>query len=152
MLASVCACSNCRAVTLLADVAYEALALQLGQARDRFGDRTLVGVHCRAQPHVDHVQCLQAEALQVFMHLPPQACRRHIDIPRSIGATAETDLGHDDQIAAIGMQCFADECVGHIGAVELRGVDVVGAQGDCFAQHRQGRCLVGRRSPDMRSG
>ena len=44
------------------------------------------------------------------------------------------------------MQCLADELVGDVGAIELSGVDVVDAELDGAAQHRQRLVAVARRS------
>ena len=40
------------------------------------------------------------------------------------------------------MQCFANDLIGDVGAVEIAGVDVIHAGRDSFAQHGQRRVAI----------
>ena len=50
------------------------------------------------------------------------------------------------------MQRLADQLVGHVGAVELRGVDVVDAQLDCAPEYGERLVMVARRAEDTGPG
>ena len=51
-------------------------------------------------------------------------------IQRALVVAPRSDLADQRQVLRIGVQRLADELVGDVGAVELRGVDVVDAQLD----------------------
>ena len=63
--------------------------------------------------------------------------------PRSVAACA--DLADQGEVVRVGVQRLADERVGDVGPVELRGVDVVDAELDGAAQHGERLVAVTRR-------
>ncbi len=63
-----------------------------------------------------------------------------------------TDLADQCQIGGVGVQCLVDEFVGDVGAVELRGVDVVDAQFDGPAQDGERLVPVARRTEHSGTG
>ncbi len=62
--------------------------------------------------------------------------------PRACVVASAADLAHQRQVVGVRVKRLADEFVGDIGSVELRGVDVVDAQLNCAAQHRQRLVVV----------
>ncbi len=66
--------------------------------------------------------------------------------------TARTDLADQSQVGRIRVQCLADEFVGHVGPVELCGVDVVDAKVDGPAEDGERFIMVARRAEDTGTG
>jgi hypothetical protein len=136
-----------------AEMSNQALALQLGQRRERRLDRTLGrAMHVEHDAQIDDVENIEAEIAQVVMH----CCRKLLGgksrVPRAIGTALGADLGDDGQIVGIGMQGLADKLVGDMRAIEIAGIDVVDAGGDRGAQHRQGCVPILRRPEDAGTG
>ena len=144
-----------------AEVADQALALQLGQRGERRLDRSLARpVDSPHDAQVDDVERVEAEVAQVVVHRAASSAGAMRRDPRGVRAAHRADLGDDDQIVRIGVQRLADELVGDVRAVEVAGVDVVDAARDRLAQHgergvailaaartRRARRAAWRRSP-----
>ena len=64
----------------------------------------------------------------------------------SVSSRLAPTLLTNARVGGVGMQRFADEFVGDIRAVELRGVDVVDAQLDCALEHGERLVVVARRA------
>ena len=62
------------------------------------------------------------------------------------------DLAHQREVGRIRVQRLADEFVGDVRAVELRGVDVVDAQLNCAPQHGERLVVVARRPEHAGAG
>ena len=69
--------------------------------------------------------------------------RRH---PVALVVAAGADLADQREVLGIGVQRLADEFVGDVRAVELRGVDVVDAQLDGASEHGDRLVVVARRA------
>ena len=65
---------------------------------------------------------------------------------RPVSSRRAADLADQREVVRIGVQRLADQLVGHVGPVELRGVDVVDAQLDCAPQHGDRLVVVARRA------
>ena len=72
--------------------------------------------------------------------------------PRAGVVAPGADLAHEREVSRIRVKRLADELVGDVGSVELRGVDVVDAQFDCAAQHGERLVVVARRPEHARPG
>src|ERR1700683_3020671 len=86
------------------------------------------------------------------MHPALEVIRAHGRVPSRVWPTPGADLGDDHKVVGIGMQRLTDELVGHMGPVEVAGVDVVDAARDRLAQHRDRGIVVLRRPEHARSG
>ena len=72
--------------------------------------------------------------------------------PRAGVVAPRADLADQREVGRIRVQRLADQFVGDVGAVELRGVDVVDAQLDCAPQHGERLVVVARRPEHARPG
>lgn len=100
---------------------------------------------------VDRGEPIDSQRAQVLLDICPQlgrGLRRH---PPAVTGTSCTDLRHDREIVRVRVQRLADQLVRHIGAVELRGVDVIDAQLDRAAQDAQRLVTIARRPEHTRS-
>ena len=104
----------------------------------------------RAQ--VDDIERLQPQIAQVVVHGVAQLLRRRGRQPGLVRAAHEADLRDDGQAIAVGVQRFADDLVGDVRPIKIRGVDMVDAQLDGLAQNGHGSGAVLRRPPHVRAG
>ena len=72
--------------------------------------------------------------------------------PGALRVAAGTDLRHEPEALGVRVQRLADEVVDDVGAVVLRGVDVVDAELDRAPEHGAGGVGVARRSDDAGAG
>jgi hypothetical protein len=93
------------------------------------------------ESQVDEVHPLDPERAQVVLDALPQLGRALSGQPPALIVAARADLGDEPQSLGVGIQRLADQFVDDVGAIELRGVDVVDAELDGAAQDRAG--LVG---------
>lgn len=109
------------------ELAVEQFAVDLAR-----GAGIAVGAH-HAQVH--RREPVGAEGFQVLLDGGPQfgglLCRQ----PGAGLVPAGTDLADEREALRIRMQGLADQLVGHVGAIELRGVDVVDAELHRASQH-----------------
>src|SRR5580698_3594443 len=61
-----------------------------------------------------------------------------------------TAFGRDDQAGGVGIESLGDQFFRGAWAIGVSSVDQVAAQFDSSSQRRQGRSLVGWRTPDTR--
>ena len=103
-------------------------------------------------PQVDGGQPVGAKGLQVLLDVGAQFVGFLCGVPVALLVTARADLADQSQVGRIRVERLADEFVGHIRAVELRGVDVVDAEVDGPAQDGERFIVVARRAEDARAG
>ncbi len=104
------------------------------------------------QPQVDEVHPLDAQRAQVGLHAGAQLVGGERRQPAAAVVATGADLGHELEALGVGMQRLADQVVDDVGAVVLRGVDVVDAQLDRAAQDRAGGVGVAGRAEDAGPG
>ncbi len=104
------------------------------------------------EAQVDRAEALGAERAQVVLDALAQLLGPLGGQPVALVVAARADLGDEDQLLGVRVQGLADQLVGHVGAVELRGVDVVDAQLDRAPEHGQGLLAVARRTHDTGAG
>ena len=97
-------------------------------------------------PQVDGGQLPGAEAAQVVLDAAAQLIRFVVGQPAAGRVAACADLAHQREGARVGVQGLADELVGNVRPVVLRGIDMVHAQFHRTPQHRQGPGTVTRRA------
>jgi hypothetical protein len=126
------------------EVADQAGVVQFGQRAEVPGDRVQPG-----QAQVYQVQAVAAELAQVLLDLPAQLGRGGLGQPVTGWVPAGADLGGDDQVVGVRSQHGVDQLVGRAqrGEVEAGRVDVVHAELDRCAQHRDCLVTVARDSP-----
>ena len=95
---------------------------------------------------VHHVQVISAELAQVLLDLAAELVRPGRGQPLARRVPARPDLGDDDQVVRVWRQRRVDQLVGRAqrGEVERGRVDVVDAEFDRAAQHRDGPAAVAR--------
>ena len=101
---------------------------------------------------VDQVHALDAERAEVLLDLRLEVGGLGAGQPGAGVVAGRADLGDEAQALGVGVQRLADQVVDDVGAVELRGVDVVDAELDGAAQHGARRVGVGRRPEDAGTG
>jgi hypothetical protein len=104
------------------------------------------------QAQVDQVHALDAQGAQVVLDALAQLLRGERGQPGAGLVAAGADLRHELEVLRVGMERLADEVVDHVGAVVLRGVDVVDAELDGAAQDGAGAVGVARRAEDAGAG
>ena len=119
------------------DVAHQTLPLKPGQNRKRRFDRPFGRpVDPPHDPEVDDLDRIEPETAEIVVDRALELGRRHRRDPRCVLAAPGADLGDDDEIGGIGMECLADQLIGDIGTVIVAGVDVIDAARHRLAQHR----------------
>jgi hypothetical protein len=109
-------------------------------------------VRLRVATEVHHRDLVQGEGVQVGLDPGPQLLRGLRRHPPTRVVPGRTDLGHDDQPVRIGVECLAEEGVGHVRPVELRSIDVVHPELDGLSHHLEGHVVVLRRPEHSRPG
>jgi len=103
-------------------------------------------------PQVHRGQPVGPQRRQVLFDVGAQLVGLLCGQPVGLVVALATDLADQRQIGGVGVQRFADEFVGDVRAVELRGVDVVDAEFDRAPEHRDGLLVIPRRAEDPGSG
>ena len=101
---------------------------------------------------VDRGQAVGPQGAQILLDAGPQVVGLLRRKPCPVVITTRADLADQGQIGGVGVQGLVDEFVGDVGAVELRGVDVVDAQFDGPAQHGERLVAVARRAEHAGTG
>ena len=97
------------------------------------------------EPQVHHRELVDAERAQVSLDVLAEVGELGERQPAAGIVAAAADLADQCQVRRIGMQGLADQFVGHVGPVELGGVDVVDAEFDGPPQHGQRLVAIARR-------
>ena len=119
------------------------MPLQVREYGQRGFERTFRGaVRVEHGAQIDDIDDVDAEIAQIVVHGLRQFLAREGGNTGSICTAPGADLGHDDEILWIGMQCLADDLIGDVRTVKVAGVDVVHAAGDGLAQHGEGRSTI----------
>ncbi len=101
---------------------------------------------------VDAVELVEIDALEL------EAAQAHLDTLNQIAGAADVfgfggtlardaALGGDDEAGRVGVQGFADQALGDLGAVGVGGVDERDAELDGAAQNAAGFVGIGRLAP-----
>ena len=130
------------------DVADLALLLQ----RDEFADLVLGGKLVVDAVQLEQVDGVDAEAAQAHLALLAQVGREAEHRPFVGPGAQQTGLGRDDDAVGIRVQRLADQFLGYVRAVGVRGVDEVDAEFDGAAQNADAFVAVGGRAPDALTG
>ena len=101
---------------------------------------------------VDRAELLDAERAEVVLDAGAQLGRLSAPAASRPGRRDGADLGDQHQVVGVRVQGLADQRVGDVGAVVLRGVDVVDAELDGPAEHGDRRVVVARRPEDAGAG
>ena len=141
---------------------FELLDVHLGQAdvadlafllqRDEFADLVLGGELVVDAVQLEQVDGVHAETAQAHLALLPQIGREAEDRPRVGPGAQQTGLRRDDDTVGVRVQRLADQSLGHVRAVGIRGVDEVDAEFDGAAQDANAFFGVGGRAPYTLSG
>src|ERR1700691_5110134 len=83
---------------------------------------------------IDHIERIQAKVSQVVVHRLGQLFWGESRSPRSVGTAPRPDFGHNDEVAGVGLQRFADQLIGDVRPVEVAGVDMIHTARHRFAQ------------------
>jgi hypothetical protein len=131
-----------------AEVPDQALLPQRREHLEPRPERLPVVRHQTADPQVDQVQPVQAQLRQVPLHQRAEPVRARLVRRHAVGAAQRSDLGRDHQVVGVRGERPADQVVGGDLAadVEVGRVEVVHAQLDRPAQHRDAGLGVARRS------
>ena len=97
---------------------------------------------------LEEVDAVGAEPAQAHLDLLTQIRREAERCPLVLTGSQEPGLGGDDEAVPIRVQCFADQFLGHVGPVGVRGVEEVDAEFDGAAQDANGFGAVVGRAPD----
>ena len=110
-------------------------------------------------PQVHRVEPLDVQGAQVVQHARAQLLRALRRQPAALGVARRADLADQHEPSGYGCSAVAQELVGHVGSVVLRGVDVVDAEldraphaprgprrGRGAGRRRRGRAAAWRRS------
>ena len=103
-------------------------------------------------PQVDRGQLVDAQRCEVDLDVAAQLVGLVRGQPAALIVAAGAHLADECEVVRVGMERLADEFVGHVGSVELRGVDVVDAEFDGPAQHGDRLIVVAGRAEDSGSG
>ena len=137
------------------EVPDQPLGLQRGQLgellRERAGYRR-VPVVAAADPQVDRVEGVDPEPLEVVVDLLAEVGRGPREHPAAGLVAHRADLGDDEQVIRVRRERLADDLVGDVRPVEVGRVDVVDAELDRGAEHRDRLGPVGRRPEDPGAG
>ena len=102
---------------------------------------------------VDRGQLVDAELAEVRLDVGAQFVGLRGRDPVALVVAAGADLADTSaRFVGVRVQRLADQFVGDVGAVELRGVDVVDAEFDGALQHGDRLVVVARRAEDAGSG
>ena len=110
-----------------------------GERLERLGQRPLDRLGEAGHPQVDHVEDVEAQVVEVVVHGLAQLVGRQCLGPVAVRRPPGADLGDDHQVVGVGVQGLADDLVGDVRAVVVAGVDVVDAELDRPAEHRDRR-------------
>src|SRR5882757_6612129 len=130
------------------DQAHLALGLQLGEHAV-----LVICRHRRVNPvQLEQVDALHPEAAQAHLALLAQVLRASTLEPLARAGTQEAGLGGNHQVFVVRVQRLPDQLLADVRAVRVGGVDQVHPELDGAAQHPDRLVVVGRRTPDTRSG
>ena len=87
---------------------------------------------------VDHRDLVQFEGPQVGLDPGPQLLGSLCADPLTLVVAGGADLGNQHELLGVGIERLVQKLVGHVGAVELRGVDVIDAGLDGPSDDGQG--------------
>ncbi len=127
--------------------------LQLQQGGERRLQRPFyraVGAQHTAQVH--HLQHVEPQVTQIVLDGLGQFSGRHGRQPVAFLVTAGADLGDNAQIVGVGVERFADQLIGHMGAIEIRGIDMVYPGFDGGLQHAHRFFWIFRRAENAGAG
>ncbi len=111
----------------------------------------LVGPLALEQVQVDGGQLVDPERRQIRLDIAAQIGRLTNGQPSTGLIAPDADLAHQRRVLRVGVQRLANQLVGDVGTVELRGVDVVDAPFDNAAQHRDRLVMIARRAHHTRT-
>ena len=122
-----------------ADLALGAQSDHLGQLAVQVDRRRSIATAALGteEPQVDHVDPLHLEAPQVGLDPGSQLVGPLRGDPAAPAVTLGADLGDQHQVLRVGVKRGVDQLVGDVGTVILGRVDVVDAELDGPAQHRE---------------
>jgi hypothetical protein len=101
---------------------------------------------------LEEVDALQTEATQAHLDLLAQVGRLPQRRPLVRPLPGEAGLRRDHQVVGVGVQRLAEQVLGDVRAVGVRGVEEGDADLDGTAEHCDGLVVVARRTPDAWSG
>jgi hypothetical protein len=135
-----------------AEMAYQALPLELGQRGEAFLDRSFLGSLDAADAQVHRVDRIDAEVAQIVVDAGDQVGRLARRDPGCIAAAHRADLADNGEIVRIGMERFADDPVDDMRPVKVAGVDMVDAARHRGAKHGDRRVAVAGRAEHAGTG
>ena len=136
-----------------ADMADQSPRFELQQGSERGLQRAFHrAVRAEHTAQVHHLQHVEPQVTQIILDGLGQFGRRHGRQPVALLVAAGANLGDNTQVVRIGMERFADQLIGHMRTVKIRGIDMVypGLDGSLQDAHR----LLGifRRAEDAGAG
>src|SRR6266404_6867346 len=134
------------------ELADQPLALELSERGKLLLDRALAWPVNAADAQVDHVKGVNLEVPEVVMDAAREVRRGERRNPRGVGPTHGAELGHDHEIAGVGMKRLPDELVGDVRAIIIAGVDVIDPACHGLAQHDKCGAAILRRPEHAGSG
>src|SRR5580704_12714714 len=114
----------------------QALLLQFSERGEWFFEGLVFRSGESTEPEIHDVEGIEAQVAQIVMYGIDDLLARACVKPRTVGAAASADFGHDDQIIRIRMQRLLNDLIGHMRTVEISGIDMVHARIDSFAKNR----------------
>src|SRR5580704_19430794 len=135
-----------------AELANQALLLELGQCGKLFLDRALARSVNAADAQVDHVERVNPEVSEVVVDGALEVRSAECRDPGGVVSAHGTDLGHDHEVIGVGMKRLANKLIGDVWAIEIAGINVIDPAHHRFAQHGEGRVAIFRRSKHARPG
>ncbi len=134
------------------DVADEALFFELDEGGEWLFDGELGWTGGAADAEIDDIEGIYCQVAQVIVGALGQALGGEVGEPGFVLAAPGAELGDQDEILGVGVDGFAEDLVGDVGAVEVAGVDVVDAVFDGFANDAEGFGAVAGRAKDAGTG
>ena len=136
-----------------ADMADESLLLEFGEGGDLLLNGTVAwAVALAEEAHVDDVEGIEAEVAEIVVHGRDEFGRGRCRVPGALRAAPAANLGDEGEAGRIGVERFANDLVGDVGAVVVAGVNVIDAGGYGFADDADGFRAVFGRTEDAWTG
>jgi hypothetical protein len=117
----------CRIHGADAQVADQALLLQLSEHGERLGERAGHRAVRAADPQIDDIQHLDTEVAQIALDLFPQSIGGDLVDPPAALVAHPSDLRDDREVVGVRMKRLPDQPVGDVRPVEVGGVDMADA-------------------------